>query len=627
MNDRQYKLLVFLLNNDQYVTIQELADLHQCSEKTIRNDFKIIDQWLQQKSNGILIRKPNIGVYLQVDPFEKKKLLNEISKEKILTEDERKKEILKWLLRQEKEITIEDLVKQFYVSKSVIRKDLENIEKWLNRFGLQLIRKTKVGIKVEGEEKLRRFALSKIYDDWFEPYEISLVKKHLLEFEQLFTFSFSDEAIKNLIIHILISIKRIKLGHYIKMDAENLKQIQNQKEYHVALQLAERLKKAFVINFPPAEIAFIASHLSGAKIRYDYLLLQEGALSQLDKVIIQFAKELIEEVSKITGENFFNDQELFIGLAIHLQSALNRLKYHLSLTNPLASKIKKMYRYMFEVVISVIPFIQEKTNFFIPEDEISYIVLHFQASVEKRNNRVGSNKKAIIVCHMGIGMSQLLKTKLERKFQSLQILDVVPASGLNKALEKNKPDFIISTIPIENKEIRTITVTPLFSEQEQKKLENFILELEYVSKQAKYPTLKSFIHQELVFLDVDFNQYYELIEFLANALAEKGYVSIEYKESVIKREQVGSTAVGGEIAIPHGDPKLVIHSTIAVARLKRTIDLNGEKINFVFLMATKLAKSDQIQILFHEIVTLVENEKDLERLKDVNTVNEFLNNL
>ncbi|MFV9510113.1 BglG family transcription antiterminator [Tepidibacillus sp. LV47] len=623
MNERQKQLLIFLLKQDRYVSVVDLAKTHHCSEKTIRNDFKEIDRWLA-KYEVQLIRKPNYGVYLLANEDERKRILNEIGKENILTDDERKKEIIKILLLHNKEITIQDLTKNFHVSKAMIREDLEYIEKWLHRFGMHLMRKRKAGVKVEGEEREQRIALANIIDETsFEPYEIAFVKNQLANLEESFPFSFTDEALEQLTLHIMLVIKRMKLGKTIKMEETELNNIYKLKEYPFAKELAECLKKSFVVDFPPSEIAYIASHLAGAKIRYEGLE-KEGGINRLNPITLQFTKSLIEEVAKLTGENFLNDRELFMGLAFHLQSALNRIKYRLPLTNPMLHDIKKMYRYMFEVILSVLSAIEKKIKLYIPEDEIAFIVLHFQASLERLKQKNGKRKKAIIACHMGIGMSQLLKTKLERKFNFLEIVDAVSVSNLQKKIKVKEPDLIISTVPITHMDLPIITISPLLSESEQRKLEQFLLQLDK-NKLSKYSTLKRFIQKELLFLQMEEQTPEKIIEYLADQLIKKGFVTSNYKESAIQREQIGSTFVGGEMAIPHGDPNEVFQSVIAVGRLKEGVNWNGEKVKLVFMLATKLGKTEQIQSLFHEIASLVENEEDLKRLKSAKTAEDFLN--
>ena len=63
----------------------------------------------------------------------------------------------------------------------------------------------------------------------------------------------------------------------------------------------------------------------------------------------------------------------------------------------------------------------------------------------------------------------------------------------------------------------------------------------------------------------------EAIRLGSDMLKKLGYVTDGFVDSVIKREMAVSTEVGFGIAIPHGSPKDVRHSGIAVVRLDKAV--------------------------------------------------------
>jgi activator of the mannose operon (transcriptional antiterminator) len=112
-----------LLKNKETLTIDEIATELKCSEKTIRNDFKEIDEWLSKNFEAKIIRKPNLGVKLEITEEEKKKILSNttnvsMSFEVHTNEGERKIEILSLLLKDNKIPSIQSLSEAFYVSKT-----------------------------------------------------------------------------------------------------------------------------------------------------------------------------------------------------------------------------------------------------------------------------------------------------------------------------------------------------------------------------------------------------------------------------------------------------------------------------------------------------------------------------
>ncbi|MFD2658227.1 HTH domain-containing protein [Gracilibacillus thailandensis] len=135
MKERQRILLKKLLLADgQVALVQHLAEELNCSEKTIRNDLQIVESFLKEQSNGRLIRKPGVGVSIEISDNEKQEILSFIQSENrekrgVLHVLEQK-EILFQLLIHEN-ISIQQLTDRYFVSHSAIKKVIEEMETWL----------------------------------------------------------------------------------------------------------------------------------------------------------------------------------------------------------------------------------------------------------------------------------------------------------------------------------------------------------------------------------------------------------------------------------------------------------------------------------------------------------------
>lgn len=102
----------------------------------------------------------------------------------------------------------------------------------------------------------------------------------------------------------------------------------------------------------------------------------------------------------------------------------------------------------------------ESLHLSIPEEEAAYLTLHFQASVERLHKGQSNPKKVIIICHMGIGMSQLLRTKIERKFPSVHVEASMAKAEVHDYLATHKVDLVISTVALSGLKIPHIHVSP-----------------------------------------------------------------------------------------------------------------------------------------------------------------------
>lgn len=645
MNKRQQEILQVLLSeSNEYLLVQELADRVGCSEKTIRNDFKVIEGYLERHSDALLIRKPGLGVHLEINDYDKADLFNrlyavrqDISYE---SDEERVLQIAYSLLMSVKTVTVQELAMRYFVNRATIKKDLDKIEKWLEELGLELISKQRVGLTIEGEERSKRKALAKLSDlihsqelmnqfikKQFLYHEIEFVITELKALQKRYSTFFTDDTLENLLLHTLIMVRRMKLKQPISMPKEDLAIVLETKEYGWTLDFLTRLEFVFTVHFTEEEVAYLAIHILGGKFRYQDEW-ERNKLNVSSPVLSQVVSHLIERMSSLNEIDFGKDKFLLEGLQMHLYTTLNRLQYNLSVSNPMLHEIKRMYPYMFDMLIHELDDINKLLNLQIPEEEAAYITLHFQAAMERlRDKKVSKN--VIIVCHMGIGMSQLLRTKIERKFRYVHVMDCIAKSDLEEYLMKNqKVELIISTIDLPQLKIPHYVVSPLLEQSEENKLEDFMKKLdEPLSNENKDFVLLNYTTPFLVFLQQEVEHRYELIERLAKSLYEKGYVEREYIENAIARDRMSATTIGAGVAIPHGSPKLIKQSVIAVATLKEPVDWGVEKVSLVFMLAVKSDGKEVTKQLFQELSFISEQPVFVQKLIKETNIMKFLSHL
>lgn len=267
-----------------------------------------------------------------------------------------------------------------------------------------------------------------------------------------------------------------------------------------------------------------------------------------------------------------------------------------------------------------------KFGFDVPEDEAAYIVLHFQASIERlEGKRKVERKKALIVCHMGIGMSYLLEAKIEQQYQDIDIVACIGKADVSDALKEHQADFIISTVPLEKVKVEYIMISPLFGQEDKKKLSQYVEQLK--SKRTELQDqdfLSSFLAEELVFFDIAKEHRYEVVEMLAMALYEKGYVKKEFIHSAVNRERNSATAIGGGIAIPHGDPAMIDKTVLAIAIMKEPIEWGNEQVSLVFMLAISNENQGEIRNIIGRISSLSESPMVVHELIAAKNYKDFI---
>ncbi|MEH7293628.1 PTS sugar transporter subunit IIA [Priestia megaterium] len=649
MNTRQKEILYLLLSEpDKYSLVQDFADRVNCSEKTIRNDLKIIEDYLDDYSDAHLTRKPGLGVYLDIEEHEKVRLCNELhtvkEEPKYQSDEERILQIAYDLLMNVQPVTAKEFADQYFLNRSTIKKDLNKIEKWLRRFSLALVSKQRIGLIIEGTEKNKRKALTRILDLINNPsitnqfikkqflyHEVEFIASELKVLQKRHSLYFTDDTLESLLLHTLMMIRRTKLKQSISISKREITVLQKKKEYKWTYEFLKRLEKFFVIHFSEEEVVYLTLHILGGKVRYpkNDASWDLDIINEENSVLFKILCHLIYRVSELNALDFNKDQILKNGLKIHLYTTLNRINYDLSVSNPMLNDIKKMYPHMFDIVIDVLGEINQLFDLFIPEEEAAYLTLHFQASIERLDSNRQKQKNVIIVCHMGIGMSQLLRTKIERKFHQIYVMDCISKDDLDDYLTKHQDvELVISTTSISGVKIPHLIVSPLLEYTEEKKLEDFIKQFDEPVRQEKTAfSMLDYTTPFLVSLQDDVEHRYMIIEKLAKVLYEKGYVEKEYAVHAIMREKMSATTIGAGIAIPHANSKFIKQSAIAIATLKEPLDWGTEKVTLVFMLAVKNEEQKMTKQLFQELSFISEQPSFIQKLTTETNVMKFLSYL
>ncbi|WP_257347336.1 BglG family transcription antiterminator [Pseudalkalibacillus decolorationis] len=648
MNARQKEILrILFTHSDEYRLVKKFAESLDCSEKTVRNDLKRIQQYLEEHSTAVLVRKPGLGVHLEIDDSEKTRLFKKIHFDRFPVkeqgDEERIIQIAYYLLMNTKPVTVQDLLSRYFVSKTMIKKDLDKIEAWMGRQDLVLVSKQKVGLTVEGTEKNRRLALARLSElisnielthqfikKQFSTHEVTIVQNELAELQKKQSLYFTDETFDRLLLHTLLMIKRAKLKQTISISEEEISFLKDKKEYIWVIEFLKKLESFFSVRFPEEERVYLGLHFLGGKIRY----LHENGKDKTDEltehnpVLSMVLYQLIDDMSELNMIDFNEDTELINGLTVHLYTTLNRLKHNLPVTNPMLHDIKKMYPYMFDTIIHVLEEINQMTSLEIPEEEAAYLTLHFQASIERLKDDDRNMKDAVIVCHMGIGMSQLLQTKIDRKFHSVNVIACIARSELKHFLEKHPVDLVISTVSLPELDVPHVVISPLLEASDEERLEQLVKRLDNpIYDDSKESVLLHYVNPFLVFLQMEETDRYEIINKLSDSLYEKGYVEKEYTPNSIIRERMSATTIGSGIAIPHGHPSFIRQSAIAIATLKEPIKWGTEHVSLIFMLAVKNDGHEDIKRLFVEISQISEQPELIQKLIKETDIMNFLSHL
>lgn len=628
MKERQWKLLALLVvNSNTLFQIDGLRKELACSEKTVRNDLHRLEVFLEAYPEARLIRKPGMGVMLEVDEDTQAEIYQHVYRVTEGTEEERMIETAYHLLVSAKPVTLTALADKYFTTPAAMKQDLARIEKWLAPFRLTMTTKQRVGTTVEGKELHKRNALAHLSElvtspehrnyvlDFFPEHEVATVKKIIKDVQRAYDFELNDGRSESLVIHALIMMKRTRQGTPVLVsDIDAGKTIQT-KEYKITADLLERLEKILGLTFPMNERIYYTWHLTSSIQQIDdqKLSMEERLASGVSGKI---TKKMIDKVQQLTRFQFAGDEVLVDGLVIHLEAAVKRMSYGFHIANPMLQDIKKLYPYLFSMVVFAAHDISEQYDLHITEEEAAYLVLHFQASVE-RMEKQREPQRVLVVCHMGLGMSRLLQAKLEQQYKELSIIDCIAANELTDFLKQEEIDFIISTVPLRAGDIPHLVISPLLNAEDKGKLEQFIQADQAPETVKQYPTLYHFIKNGLFQRNLAMEHPFQVVERLSEQLVHLQLVEEAFTHSALIRERTSYTAIGGAIAIPHAKPATVRQSTVSMAILKEAMEWGSEQVSIVFLLAINEEDLEVTEDLLKEISNLSEDPPFIEKLLEV----------
>ena len=446
--------------------IEEVSNELKISERTIRYRIKDLNTNFSLQDNSLYIEKKIIKFKGDISSLQK--ILEK--EEYIFNSEERIELILLLLLFNSEGYKADKILDILAISRSTLKSDLKVIRSIFNSKKIELTSKANKGLIVSGEElEIRKLLLDKLRSYYVikrEKLEIvsnfnaikkeiieSFISKELIERVSIFfekikielKKKISDEAFQIIYIYILITLRRIEVGLKLSK-SQNSQFIKSTEDYRI-------IKKNIIIlenenlKIIEEEILKITEFILGAHTyNFNYSFYENWIL------IEKFIDNLIYRMSKKIEKNLIEDKILREGLINHIVPTIYRLKNNLELQESISSEIKEEYPQYYYYIKE---FVKELENYIgkdFSENELAFLVVHFILAIKRLDEKIQNHKRAVIVCGLGYGTSNLLKQEIEELFD-IEIKDVIPLNNL-KDIELLDIDYIISTIEIKEEKIK-----------------------------------------------------------------------------------------------------------------------------------------------------------------------------
>lgn len=465
---------------DKPVTTAIISDELHISSRSIQRELPTVEKWLTAKGFRF-VRKRSVGLFLDEPDDRRRELLTllDATGTDIPSADDRhnrQRQLLHALLFAREPVKSLTFMDQFGISEGTLTSDLNQIEKWFDKYHLRLVRRQGLGIFLTGSETARRQAVTSHLKDQKAIPEAEISESITDSVAQIVSdgartlhLNLSDNGYLRLNIYLSYSVCRIRQGEYITAEEAAFEDLTMEPEFAVAEYLMQKLRQTFRLPIIESETRYLAIFLTGIRI---WSADQRDLTSKRDFDVHQITLALIQNVSDILDIDFGSDPQLARELGMHIQPAIGRIRAGIPIENPLLEELQNRYDEVYQACTAGC--IALSTSYGLPSfppSEVGFISIYFSMALDRRA-KLARRISVIIVCPTGIGSSRLLAENLHKAYPDLDIHGTTSAFHIEpEELAQNGIDLIISTVRLDTT-YRYIYVSPLLNRQDRMLLDS-----------------------------------------------------------------------------------------------------------------------------------------------------------
>lgn len=630
VSKRQKEIIEHLIKQTDYITISDIATKFSMSDRTCRNDLSAIGIFLKQ-ANLSLTRKPGKGIFLDCPPRERQTLskLLQTADTRFYGKKERENLSIALLLLNET-TTFQELADICLVSRQTVINQFESLEQRLSKHTLTIEKVPGKGLQLQGEEKCIRFQFLELLGMQLckeEIYKIfsehSSLQPHLHtasqiinEIQELKKIQFIDYNRVQLILSYTLS--RIHSGHSLRTDWV----------YKDDSELKKVIAKYFV---PQSEQYFICSLIQSERTS------QSTSAASITDEAQMISQELISSLAKVHPIEQDALREMIDGLTVHLRAAIYRTRNQIHIHNELLNEIKLSVSLMFEFTSEEMCKIKDKYGIAFDESEIAYIAMYL-TSIYETSIKTNVSLDVLIVCSYGLAASAVLKLRLEQAFPDCNVWGPCSLDAVEKYLQTNKIDLIISANDYSHERLPVIVVDPLLPEKDLERIRQKLYHDSYslmcstflksYSSQMDRHCIGNYIMPENIQILDRCNSWNEAIRIASAPLLERGDIEQRYVDEMINAVNNYGTymVLTPEIAYVHaGVNDGIQRNCAALLLLKRPVifgNFDRKRVCAVVVLGIKNRKEDSELI---NLAYILGKEHNLRQLKETHiTIQDIL---
>ncbi len=518
-------------------------------------------------------------------------------------------------------VKLDDFAQTLYVSRRTISYDMKRVEERLRAFGLTLEEKPYQGIRVLGPEAAKRSCwtheMAAMMGDAERPDAIKvddlmrtvsdIVADELSRCERPFD-SLSQQS---LILHTAIAVIRIKADSRGPLDPVDLELGESCGSLDLARALAARVERELGVTLPEDEIAYIALHLDAGELSFasDATAGEDG--TSIAPEVWELAELMVSTVYYAFAFDFRDDLELRLNLARHIEPLLSRLDRHAQMENPLLDDLKCSCPLAYAMAAEASVHLVRRCGVEPFDDEVGYIALAFALAIERAKDGERQKKNVLLVCSSGRGFARLLEYRLTSEFPDLIGNIEICSGGLSKR-DLSGIDCVFTTVLITMPlPVTVVHINPIPTDDD----------LTRAHRVLKMPASRGalrFFRPRLFAPHLAVSTKEEVIAKLCHLMSDVyGYeLPDDFADSVARREDAFSTALGNRVAMPHPAEACCTSTLACVGLLDRPVvwDARGNEVQLVVLVGFSADGTEDVSALMRVLADLFTDAEQVDHI-------------
>lgn len=628
-------------HNNDLVTSKALAASTGMSERSVKTYLKEVADFCEQNSMT-LDRKPGKGMKPCFSDAQIGKILDVAGRKSAAVSQKKRQNYISYILLSGWDTyTYALFSEELNVSKNVIMDDINELDAELLLYGIKVHRTAGYGIYATGSEldirkAMRHFCRYPISDKQviktddhrlsrraaeviannFRSVNLSMAVDMIHHVERRFDIIFTDYTFQMLAEYIAIALFRVDVEKELKPDELDLSNQKNRfimaEHENMAKEAAGFLERYHGISLSQPEIMYLAMLFSCAEGQNRVVMSCEEALSIEDEMIVY--------LSNLLAANLIENELLRESMRSFLPGSIARTHFGIEIDNPFLSDITQSYASLFTVCFTVSRYYEKYTGAMPSENEIAFIALQVGGALHRNPMTV----RAVLIGAAGYATGSIIAGKIENRVPDVRIVSILSSDRIEH-IDEYDCDLILSTIDTRadiHKDMRFLYVSPLISAQDEKNIRNKCFEL-MTGQSAEVSEFSQMLSEEFIIFEKKAKNRKDVLKRACQLLINKGIVQSEFARDVLEREKVEATAVGCNIAIPHGKPEHVNRCQILVIRLDKPIEWGERMADMIFLLAINFDSVNTTKSFFHDFTKLLNENGATDRLREAASPHEL----